>query len=54
MGFWADASPLVKGVIVFGVIGIVVSIAVRVMSRGAPEGTTQQRGLLPPGAAAPR
>ncbi len=54
MGFWADASPLTKGAIVFGVIGLAVLIAIRVMSGGAPEGTTQQRGLLPPGSAAPR
>ncbi|MEM1417923.1 MAG: hypothetical protein AAGH15_23705 [Myxococcota bacterium] len=54
MGFWADASPITKGAIVLGVIGIIVVIGLRVAGSGGPEGTTQQRGLLPPGSAAPR
>lgn len=49
MSFWEDASPVVKGAILFGVVAIVVLAAVRFM--GGDDGTTQERAVT---AGAPR
>jgi len=55
MSFWEDASPVVKGAIVFGVIGLLYfGIALIAdlppFGGGAEDATTDQRGLQPPGA----
>ena len=56
MSFWEDASPIVKGAIVIGIIGIIIAglawAGVGPFSAGADVETTQQRGLTPPGEAA--
>lgn len=54
MSFWEDASPVVKGSLVFGVIGIIISGYLYFSDAGADEGdlnTAQQRGYTPPAAA---
>jgi hypothetical protein len=51
MGFWSDASPIVKGAIIIGAIGILVSVWVLLelppFDPMSGEDTTQQRGLPP-------
>tara|TARA_B100001750_G_C15172080_1_gene429753 strand:- start:127 stop:291 length:165 start_codon:yes stop_codon:yes gene_type:complete len=53
MSFWEDASPIVKGAIVFGIIGIIVAglalAGVGPFSGGSDEETTNSRELAPPG-----
>ncbi len=54
MSFWEDASPVVKGAIVFGILGLLyfgVAFAAGLppFGGGGDEETTQQRGLQPPG-----
>ncbi|HJL05206.1 MAG TPA: hypothetical protein RMH85_07035 [Polyangiaceae bacterium LLY-WYZ-15_(1-7)] len=55
MSFWEDASPVVKGAIVIGAIGLIyfgVAFAFGWMPfGGGDEATTQERGLQPPGEA---
>lgn len=50
MSFWSDASPIVKGVIIVGAIGLVVGImalaGIPPFDAGESE-TTNQRGLQP-------
>jgi len=53
MGFWSDASPIVKGAIIFGVVGLLylgIAAVAGIVPFGSGHGeeTTQQRGL--PGA----
>lgn len=55
MSFWSDASPIVKGAIVVGVVGAVYLLTARVAGfvpftpeTGEAEGTSQ-RGLPPGG-----
>lgn len=53
MSFWEDASPVVKGAIVFGILGLLyfgVAFAAGLppFGGGGDEETTQQRGLQPP------
>jgi hypothetical protein len=50
MSFWSDSSPIVKGAIVVGIIGIIVAILA--YAKVGPfatdidsESTSQQRGL---------
>lgn len=50
MSFWSDASPVVKGAIVFGVVGLLylgVAFAAGFVPFGSGHGedTTQQRGV---------
>lgn len=56
MSFWEDASPVVKGAIVVGVLGIIVAVMAWVgvppFDAGPDEEVTQERGLQPPGEAA--
>lgn len=55
MSFWEDASPVVKGAIVFGILGLLyfgVAFAAGLPPFGGEEETTQERGLQPPGGAA--
>ncbi len=56
MSFWEDASPIVKGAIVVGVLGLLYFGIAAVagwppFGGGTEEGVTQQRGLQPPGQA---
>jgi hypothetical protein len=56
MGFWEDASPVVKGAIVFGGVGILY-LAIAFFAGlppygGGNEETTETRGLPPAGATA--
>jgi hypothetical protein len=50
MGFWSDSSPIVKGAIVVGVIGVIVAL-MALMGIGPfatdrdSEETTQERGV---------
>jgi hypothetical protein len=52
MSFWEDASPVVKGAIVVGILGIIVAamafFAVPPFDAGPEEDTTTERGLEPP------
>ncbi len=52
MSFWEDASPVVKGAIVVGILGIIVAamafFAVPPFDAGPDEETTTERGLQPP------
>jgi len=56
MSFWEDASPVVKGAIVVGVLGIIVAVMAWVgvppFDAGPDEDTAQERGLPSPGQAA--
>ena len=49
MGFWADASPIVKGAIVVGIIGVLVFgwmlLGLPPFSTESVDETTQQRGI---------
>jgi hypothetical protein len=49
MGFWADASPIVKGAIVVGVIGVLVFgwmfLGLPPFNSEATEEVVQQRGI---------
>ncbi len=51
MSFWEDSSPVVKGAIVVGALGLLY-FAIAFFAGLAPftkvEETTQQRGLQPP------
>lgn len=54
MSFWEDASPVVKGAIVVGVIGllyfgIAFFASLPPFGGGAEGEVTQERGLQPPG-----
>lgn len=54
MSFWEDASPVVKGAIVIGALGLVYFGIALVAGwppfpGDDPETTTQQRGLVNPG-----
>ena len=53
MSFWEDASPVVKGAIVFGILGLLyfgVAFAAGLPPfGGGDEEITQERGLQPPG-----
>ena len=44
MSFWENASPIVKGTIVFGVVALVLLIALNVMGGGGEE-TTLERSV---------
>jgi len=56
MSFWEDASPVVKGAIVVGILGIIVAamafFAVPPFDAGPDEETAQERGLPSPDQAA--
>ena len=53
MSFWEDASPIVKGAIVFGIIGIIIATLVLTGVIGGTEAeTTGERGLQPASEAA--
>jgi len=56
MSFWQDASAVVKGAIVVGVLGIIVAgmafMGLPPFDAGPDEEITEERGLQPPGAAA--
>jgi hypothetical protein len=50
MSFWSDASPIVKGAIIFGVLGLlylgVAAVAgIAPFGSGHGEDTTQTRGI---------
>ena len=53
MSFWEDASPVVKGFLVIGIIGIIVAglawAGVGPFDPTSDVETTQERGLQPPG-----
>lgn len=56
MSFWEDASPVVKGAIVIGALGLVyfgIAFAASLppFGGGGDEATTQERGLQSPGEA---
>ena len=52
MSFWSDASPLVKGAIVVGALGIIVGImmwtGVGPFNPNSEDAATTERGLPPP------
>jgi hypothetical protein len=50
MSFWEDASPVVKGAIVVGVLGIIAAVLLwtGVIGGAIEEPVTQERGLEPP------
>jgi len=48
MGFWSDASPIVKGAIIFGVLGLLylgIAKIAGIIPFVPEEPTTQERGL---------
>ena len=52
MSFWSDASPVVKGAIIFGVVGLLYFGAAFVggffpFGSGHGEDVTQERGIQP-------
>lgn len=50
MSFWSDASPIVKGAIILGVIGLVylgIAKVAGIIPFVEEEPTQQQRGLQP-------
>jgi hypothetical protein len=51
MSFWSDASPIVKGVIIVGAIGLIIGVMALLnippFNPGVDEPTTTERGLQP-------
>lgn len=47
MSFWEDASPLLKGAIVVGVLGIIAAIGLWFVPTDGEEAAAQQRGVDP-------